>query len=273
MIAVVVVCCMMVDVVVVVLIVVVVVDVMLVVDQWMMRCVDDVVIGLLSIQVGLKVTMRWGCEFLISIVNKKQEAGEQGQDRGRDMCQGYVPGNRMPWIPWVRWSTVGQVNFVPMSLLVFLAFSPSLGRTQRKRRGDRGCAQHKRNDNACPPLKVHTPQRYVPLMYFCTPAAHTQAAITETGPVTATGERQGARNYGKSHLKRKQTTLTILFGIPVRKNLPRPATFPPAVGYCQKEGKSHSLPGIPPARRALGATGASIICLRLWGFIAILPLS
>ena len=162
----------------------------------------------MSIQVGLKVTMRWGCEFLISIVDlgrKSRKLGNKG--RGGQRYVSRVRPRKQDAV-----DTVGTMEYrgagefrAHVSLVFPGLFSLPTWPDTGKRRATGGVPNKRNNNNTCPPAKVHTPQRYVPPECYATPAAHTQAAITETGPVTATGERQGARNYGKSLAKRKQT--------------------------------------------------------------------
>ena len=169
---------------------------MLVADQsMMMRCVDDVDIGLLSIQVGLKVAMRWGCEFLISIVDlgrKSRKLGNKG--RGGQRYVSRVRPRKQDAVDTMGTMEYRGAGEFRAHVSRFLAFSLSLA-GHRKTESDRGSGvPNKRNNNdngTHPPSKRSKSPHPTGTYLLCTPAAHTQAAITETGPVTATGEKTG----------------------------------------------------------------------------------
>ena len=145
--------------------------------------------------------------YLVDSGKQKQEAGEQGQGRAEICVKGtsQETGCR-------GYRGAGEFR---AHLSLSWPFSPPWPTAERKRKDDRGCAQqaeqqqqqqrqqrHPYPVNLCSTLGSQG--RYVQhltllLVRMDTPpplATHTQAAITETGPVTATGERQGARNYG-----------------------------------------------------------------------------
>lgn len=187
---------------------------MLVADQsMMMRCVDDVDIGLLSIQVGLKVAMRWGCEFLISIVDLGRKSRKLG-NRGRG-GQRYVSRVRPRKQDAV--DTMGTMEYRGAGEFrapVALRF-PVSGQGERKSQETRDMGSgvpNKRNNNdngthaPVKKVKKSTPHRYVPLMY---PGSPHPGRNNGNGTCNRDRRKDRARGIAGNHLTEVDNTFWI----------------------------------------------------------------